>query len=54
MEEDTYSYINQIDLINWDYLGEYGHASTIDHEGEMWECPDLSKKQADPPPQYRI
>ena len=29
------------DLINWDYLGEYGHASTIDHEGKMWECPDL-------------
>ena len=24
------------DLINWDYLGEYGHASTIDHEGKMW------------------
>lgn len=29
------------DLVHWDYSDEYGHASTIDHEGKMWECPDL-------------
>lgn len=29
------------DLIQWEYLGEYKHASSIPKEGKMWECPDL-------------
>ena len=29
------------DLIQWEYLGEYKHASSIPQEGKMWECPDL-------------